>query len=69
MLSISFLLSRRRPKDTRENILQTKEFTVNIISEPLVHAANATSVESPANTNEWLLAGLTPAQSVGIYPS
>jgi flavin reductase (DIM6/NTAB) family NADH-FMN oxidoreductase RutF len=69
MLSISFLLSQRRPKDTRENILRTKEFTVNIISEPFVHAANATAVESPADTNEWLLAGLTPAKSVGIGPS
>ncbi|KAF9451932.1 hypothetical protein P691DRAFT_806024 [Macrolepiota fuliginosa MF-IS2] len=44
MLSVSFALSARRPKDTRENILQTKEFTVNIISEPFIEAANSTSV-------------------------
>lgn len=67
MLSVSFALSQRRPKDTRENILQTKEFTVNIISEPFIEAANSTSVESPADMNEWVLSGLTPAKSVSLW--
>lgn len=34
LLSVSFSLSPRRPKDTRENIKDTKEFVVNMISEP-----------------------------------
>ncbi|KAF5354834.1 hypothetical protein D9756_005362 [Leucocoprinus leucothites] len=68
LLSVSFALSQRRPKDSRENILQTKEFTVNIISEPFIEAANSTSVESPAGMNEWLLSGLTPAKSVLVKP-
>lgn len=69
MLSVSFDLSNpRRPKDTRENILQTKEFTVNIISEPFIEAANSTAVESPADMNEWLLSGLTQAKSVSARP-
>lgn len=66
MLSVSFALSQRRLKDSRENILLTKEFTVNIISEPFIEAANSTSVESPADMNEWLLSGLTPAKSVSV---
>lgn len=64
MVSISFALSPRRPKDTRENILATKKFTVNIISEPFIEAANSTSVESPADTDEWLISGLTMEPSV-----
>jgi flavin reductase (DIM6/NTAB) family NADH-FMN oxidoreductase RutF len=64
LLSVSFALSKSRPKDTRENILATKEFTVNIISEPFVEAANATSIEAPADIDEWVVSGLTPEPSV-----
>ncbi|TFK95210.1 hypothetical protein BDV98DRAFT_578144 [Pterulicium gracile] len=63
MLSVSFSLSPRRPKDTRENILATKEFVVNIISEPFIEAANATCVEAPEEVDEWKLSGL------GMVPS
>lgn len=69
MLSVSFNLSKRRPKDTRENILSTKQFTVNIISDSFVEAANATSVESPAATDEWVLSGLTPEASTLVKPA
>jgi len=65
MVSVSFALSPKRPKDTRENILATKEFIVNIISEPFIEAANSTSVESPADTDEWLISGLTMEPSTG----
>ncbi|KIP08478.1 hypothetical protein PHLGIDRAFT_69237, partial [Phlebiopsis gigantea 11061_1 CR5-6] len=64
LLSVSFSLSKGKPKDSRENILATKEFTVSIISEPFVEAANATSVDAPPEVDEWLLAGLTPEPSV-----
>lgn len=64
LLSISFSFSPRRPKDTKENILATKEFTVSIISEPFIEAANITSVEAPANVDEWDISGLTKASSV-----
>ncbi|EIM82626.1 uncharacterized protein STEHIDRAFT_101981 [Stereum hirsutum FP-91666 SS1] len=69
LLSISFALSPRRPKDTRENILATKQFVVNIISEPFVEAANATCVESPAEHDEWEVAGLEKEESVYVKPS
>ncbi|KAG5648512.1 hypothetical protein DXG03_003123 [Asterophora parasitica] len=60
---VSFRLSPARPKDSRENILANKEFTVNIISEALVEAANASSVEAPADVDEWILSGLTMVSS------
>ena len=66
MISISFTLSKRRPKDTRNNILNTQEFTVSIISEPFVEAANSTSVESPADHDEWIFSGLTKESSVSL---
>ena len=67
MLSISLLLSKRRPKDTRENILDTKEFTVNIISETFVEAANSCAIEAPEHIDEWLVSGLTPEPSVSGF--
>jgi flavin reductase (DIM6/NTAB) family NADH-FMN oxidoreductase RutF len=66
MISLSFSLSNRRPKDTRDNILNSKEFTVSIISEPFVEAANSTSVESSADHDEWIFSGLTKESSVSL---
>ncbi|KAJ6625565.1 hypothetical protein B0H10DRAFT_1782892 [Mycena sp. CBHHK59/15] len=69
LVSISFSLSQKRAKDTRENVIDTKEFTVNIISEPLAEAANCTAVEAPASVDEWLLSGLTPSPSTLVKPA
>ena len=69
MISISFTLSPRRPKDTRENILATKEFVVNIISEPFVEAANATCVEAPEEVDEWRVSGLGMVPSDTVKPA
>ncbi|KIJ04956.1 hypothetical protein PAXINDRAFT_94075, partial [Paxillus involutus ATCC 200175] len=68
LLSVSFSLSPSRLKDSRENTITTKEFTVSIVSEPLVEAANVTSVEAPADVNEWELSGLTMARSLEVKP-
>ncbi|KAF4598537.1 hypothetical protein EYR38_006941 [Pleurotus pulmonarius] len=64
-----FSLSPRRPKDTRENILSTKKFTVNIISDDFIEAANSTSVEAPADVDEWLISGLTMAYGESGWPA
>ncbi|KAJ3748824.1 hypothetical protein DFH05DRAFT_1474377 [Lentinula detonsa] len=69
LLSVSFSLSPRRPKDTRENILATKEFTVNIISEHFIEAANVTAVEAPADVDEWIISGLTMEPSSQVKPA
>ncbi|OJA14433.1 hypothetical protein AZE42_06430 [Rhizopogon vesiculosus] len=68
LLSITFSLSPRKPKDTKENILATKEFTVSIISEPFIEAANITSVEAPADVDEWGFSGLTKISSIDVQP-
>ncbi|KAH9961373.1 hypothetical protein BC827DRAFT_1342240 [Russula dissimulans] len=69
IISVSFRLSPRQPKDTRNNILATKEFVVNLISEPFAEAANATSVEAPADVSEWDISGLTQEPSLHVKPA
>ncbi|KAJ7703116.1 hypothetical protein B0H17DRAFT_1041800 [Mycena rosella] len=69
LVSVSFSLSQKRSKHTRENISATKEFTVNIISESFVEAANCTAAEAPASVDEWLLSGLTPYPSTLVKPA
>jgi flavin reductase (DIM6/NTAB) family NADH-FMN oxidoreductase RutF len=55
-----------RMKDTGANILQAKEFVVNLVSEDLAAAMNLTCIDAPAGTDEMALAGLAPAPSVKI---
>ncbi|KAG5639414.1 hypothetical protein H0H81_002946 [Sphagnurus paluster] len=69
MDSTSPQLTPARTKDSRENILANKQFTVNIISEPMAEAANASSVEAPADVDEWILSGLTMVPSTHVKPS
>ncbi|MCR9161855.1 MAG: flavin reductase family protein [Nannocystaceae bacterium] len=59
------------PKDTLRNILDTREFTISHVSEPVAEAMNLTSVELPPGDSEWdhvasaLPLSSTPAQVVG----
>ena len=56
----------KRLKDTAANIKATKSFTVNIISEPFIEAANVTAVDAPEGVSEWPISGLTKEKSVRI---
>ncbi|GAA5834975.1 hypothetical protein JCM3766R1_002058 [Sporobolomyces carnicolor] len=53
-------------KGTCENILTTRQFTTNIISEHYLEAANYTSIDAPKGQSEWPLSGLTQVQSTTI---
>jgi flavin reductase (DIM6/NTAB) family NADH-FMN oxidoreductase RutF len=55
-------------KDTLHNVEQTREFVVNVVSEALAAAANATAAEVAPEVDEFELAGLTPLQSVAVKP-
>jgi flavin reductase (DIM6/NTAB) family NADH-FMN oxidoreductase RutF len=55
-------------KDTLNNVLATKQFVVNMATEELVEAMNATSIELPPNGNEFEYAGLNPIPSVKVKP-
>ncbi|EPT04471.1 hypothetical protein FOMPIDRAFT_38483 [Fomitopsis schrenkii] len=69
MIGVSFAIFRGIGKDTRDNILETKTFTVNLISEPFLDAANACSIDAPKHVDEWLVSGLTPEPSTVVKPA
>ena len=50
-------------KDTVRNAEETGEFVWNLVTRPLAERMNQTSAEVPHGTDEFTLAGLTPASS------
>ncbi len=55
-------------KDTLNNIEQTKEFVVNIVSEDFAAQMNQTAPEFPPEVNEFEVSGLTPIPSERVRP-
>ncbi|MGA8041377.1 MAG: flavin reductase family protein [Terracidiphilus sp.] len=55
-------------KDTLHNVELTGEFVVNVVSEALAGAANATAAEVAPEVDEFELAGLTPVASEAVKP-
>jgi flavin reductase (DIM6/NTAB) family NADH-FMN oxidoreductase RutF len=53
-------------KDTLKNVIATREFVVNIVTEALAEAMNLTSGEYAADVNEFEVAGLTAAPSAVV---
>lgn len=66
IIFLSFTVTGR--KDSCNNIKATKEFTVNIISEPFIEAANYTSIDAPPGLSEWEMSGLTQIPSQTVKP-
>ncbi len=56
------------PKDTLRNIQETREFVVNVVSEPLLDAMVRTAGEWPRDVSEFGRSGLTamPSQRVRV---
>lgn len=50
-------------KDTAQNIRQTREFVVNVVTEELAEAMNICAVDFPPGVNELAVAGLETAPS------
>jgi flavin reductase (DIM6/NTAB) family NADH-FMN oxidoreductase RutF len=57
-----------RPKDTRVNIRETKQFVVNLVSEANAEQMNITAIEFDQGVDELEQAGLTPVPSVLVKP-
>lgn len=55
-------------KDTLRNILATKEFVVNIVSEEFAEQMNAAAAEVAPEVDEFALTGLTPVASERVRP-
>jgi flavin reductase (DIM6/NTAB) family NADH-FMN oxidoreductase RutF len=56
-------------KDTLRNILATREFVVNIVSEEFVERMNVTSAQVGPEVDEFELSGLTPIASDLVKPA
>ena len=57
-----------RPKDTRNNISQTGQFVVNLVSDEAAAAMNITAIEFEADVNELEQAELATVSSVYVKP-
>ena len=55
-------------KDTLNNVLTTKQFVVNMVTEELVEQMNSTAQGIPPHESEFDLANLTPIPSLKIKP-
>ena len=62
----------RRPdgthKDSAHNMLESREFVVNLVGEPDAEAMNLTCIDAPPEIDEITLAGLEIAPSIAIAP-
>ena len=56
-------------KDTLRNVMATREFVVNIVSEDFAQGMNATAAQVPPEVDEFELSGLTPIASELIKPA
>ncbi|CAD0111465.1 unnamed protein product [Aureobasidium uvarum] len=57
-----------RPKDTLQNLKDTGECTFNLVSEDMIEAVNATSIDAPRGLSEWSFSGLTKTASTTVTP-
>lgn len=55
-------------KDTLRNILSTREFVLNIVSEEFAAKMNACSGDFPPEVDEFAISGLTPIASELVHP-
>ncbi|RZJ33371.1 MAG: flavin reductase family protein, partial [Flavobacterium sp.] len=55
-------------KDTLNNVLATKQFVVNMVTEEVVEKMNKTAEVVPSEVNEFELGGLTPVASAIVKP-
>lgn len=68
ILMVSFSPRDGKPKDTLANILATREFVVNFVSEDLAEQMNCTSGNYPPGVDEFKMANVTPVPSTRVAP-
>lgn len=68
ILVIGFSARKGRLKDTRRNLVETGEGVISIVSEHMIEAVNATSLDIPYGVSEWDLSGFHTAPSSTVTP-
>jgi flavin reductase (DIM6/NTAB) family NADH-FMN oxidoreductase RutF len=61
-------IDRTTPKNTAANILDTKEFVINLVSEAIAPQMNECAVDMPAEMDELAEVGLTAEPSEKVAP-
>ena len=69
MFIIGFSSRPGREKDTFKNLKETGECVINTVSETMIEAVNATSIDAPLDVSELDVSGLTEAPSTTVKPS
>ncbi|MCY0901412.1 MAG: flavin reductase family protein [Firmicutes bacterium] len=70
-LAVAFTPMRRQDgtrKDTYMNIMATRQFVVNVVTDAIVAPMNETSPEFAPDVDEFAVSGLTPSPSVRVKP-
>lgn len=63
-----YCLGTSKERDTYRNILDTKEFVLNVPSTSMIKKINITATKFPPEINEFEKAGLTPIESIKVKP-
>lgn len=69
MFIVGFSSRPGRVKDTYRNIKETGECVINTVSENMIEAVNASSIDAPYGVSEWDVSGLHEAPSTTVKPS
>lgn len=69
MFIVSFSSRFGPVKDTYKNLKETGECVINTVSENMIEAVSASSIDAPYGLSEWDITGLTEAPSTTVAPS
>ncbi|KAF4442229.1 hypothetical protein F53441_11791 [Fusarium austroafricanum] len=69
MFIVSFSSRLGPVKDTYQNLKDTGECVINTVSENMIEAVNASSIDAPHGISEWDITGLTEAPTTTVKPS
>lgn len=69
MFIVGFSSRPGRVKDTYRNLKESGECVINTVSENMIEAVNATSIDAPYGVSEWDVSGLHEAPASTVKPS
>ncbi|KAF5659021.1 nitrilotriacetate monooxygenase component b [Fusarium heterosporum] len=69
MFIVSFSSRHGPVKDTYRNLKDTGECVINTVSENMIEAVSASSIDAPYGISEWDITGLTEAPTTTVKPS
>lgn len=69
MFVVGFSSRPGRVKDTYRNLKETGECVINTVSENMIEAVSAASIDAPYAVSEWDISSLTEASTTTVRPS